>query len=168
MSDLNCISLTGRAGRDTELRHLESGSKVATVTIAVNKRPSRSEPKPDPEWFEVNFWGNTADVAAQFVKKGSQIAVTGRVSLERWTDRTTGEERVKLAVNADSLTLLGGKPQDPNAQAGPGGNGGGQHPSSQAAPQRQPAQRRAATPAAHAAPAGRAPAAAAYTEEIPF
>ena len=165
MSDLNCISLTGRAGRDTELRHLEGGSQVASVSIAVNKRPSRSDPKPEAEWFDVTFWGNTAEVAAQFVKKGSQIAVTGRVSLERWTDRSTGEERVKLAVNADTLTLLGGKPQDP---AGPGGNGGGQYASSQAAPQRQPAQRRAAAPAAHAAPAGRAPAAAAYTEEIPF
>ena len=158
MSDLNCISLTGRAGRDTELRHFESGMRVASVSIAVNKRPSGSDPKPEAEWFDVTFWGNTAEVAAQFVKKGSQIAVTGRVSLERWTDRT-GEERVKLAVNADTLTLLGGKPQDP---AGPGGNGGGQYASSQALPQRQPAQRRAA------APAGRAPAAAAYTGEIPF
>ena len=167
MSDLNCISLTGRAGRDTELRHFESGMRVASVSIAVNKRPSGSDPKPEAEWFDVTFWGNTAEVAAQFVKKGSQIAVTGRVSLERWTDRT-GEERVKLAVNADTLTLLGGKPQDPAGQAGPGGNGGGQYASSQAAPQRQPAQRRAAAPAAHAAPAGRAPATAAYTEEIPF
>ena len=164
MSDLNSISLTGRAGRDAELRQLENGNKVTNFSLAVSQRPTRTNPKPDAEWFDINLWGNSAEVAAQFVKKGGQVGITGRLSLERWTDRSTGEERVKLAVNADSLTLLGGKPMAPDYSDAQG---------SPEAPERQPAQR-ANTPSRPAAagtrrPAGRPAVQTSSNEaEIPF
>lgn len=164
MSDLNSISLTGRAGRDAELRQLDNGNKVTSFSLAVNQRPTRNNPEPDAEWFDINLWGNSAEVAAQFVKKGGQVGITGRLSLERWTDRATGAERVKLAVNADSLTLLGGKPMAPDYSDAQGGT---------KAPQPHPAQR-TNTPSRPAAAATRKPAGrpaaqtSSYEAEIPF
>jgi single-strand DNA-binding protein len=102
---MNVITLAGNAGRDPELKYFESGSMVANLTLAV--RPLKKDDKPD--WFNLQIWGKQAQVAADYVKKGSQIAVTGRMTTERWTDRNTGEERQKFVVAVDRLTLLGSK-----------------------------------------------------------
>jgi single-strand DNA-binding protein len=101
---MNCITLVGRAGRDPEVRYFESGSMVANLSIAVNRR--RDE---DPEWFNLEIWGKAAQVAADYVRKGSLIGVIGSVKTEKWTDRATGEERKKTVVRVDNLTLLSSK-----------------------------------------------------------
>ena len=90
---LNCISLVGRAGRDPELRFFESGSAVANLTLAVNKASSNRDEEPD--WFNIEIWGKQAQVAADYVRKGSLIGVVGRMTSEQWTDRSTGERRSK-------------------------------------------------------------------------
>lgn len=102
---MNVITLAGRAGRDPEARYFESGSVVANLTLAVNST-KRDE---DPDWFDLQIWGKTAQVAIDYVKKGSQIAVTGRLITERWTDRNTGERRKKFVVSVERLTLLGSR-----------------------------------------------------------
>ncbi len=102
---MNVITLAGRAGRDPEARYFENGNVVANVTLAVNSTKKDEE----PDWFDLQIWGKTAQIAADYVRKGSQIAVTGRMITEHWTDRNTGEPRKKLVVSVDRLTLLGSK-----------------------------------------------------------
>ena len=103
---INTITLVGRAGRDPETRFFESGSVVSNLTLAVN-RPSRDEEEPD--WFTLEIWGKQAQVAADYVRKGSLIGVVGRMTTERWTDRSTGEQRSKPVVKVERLALLGSR-----------------------------------------------------------
>ena len=111
---MNSITLVGRAGRDPEVRYFESGTMVANLSLAVNRR-SREE---EPDWFNLEIWGKQAQVAGDYVKKGSLIGVIGRVGQQKWTDKATGEERSKTVVTVERLELLGPKP-DRDAPAGP-------------------------------------------------
>ena len=78
---VNSVTLVGRAGRDPEVRYFESGSMVANLTIAVNRR-SRDD---EPDWFNLEIWGKQAQVAADYVKKGSLLGIIGSFKLDRWT-----------------------------------------------------------------------------------
>ena len=102
---INSINRVGRAGRDPDVRYFESGSIVANLTLAVNRR-SRNE---EPDWFNLEIWGKQAQVAADYVKKGSLIGITGSFKLDQWKDKTTGENKSKPVVRVDRLELLGSK-----------------------------------------------------------
>ena len=102
---INSVSLIGRAGRDPEVRYFESGSVVANFAIAVNRRSKNDE----PDWINLEIWGKQAQVAADYVKKGSLIGVTGSFKLDSWKDRNTGEEKTKPVVRVDRLELLGSR-----------------------------------------------------------
>jgi single-strand DNA-binding protein len=113
---VNIVSLVGRAGRDPEARYFESGSMVANLTLAVN-RITRDDA---PDWFNLEVWGKQAQVAADYVRKGSLLGITGSFKLELWTDRSTGEERSKPVIRVDRLDLLGSR-RDSEAGVGRGG-----------------------------------------------
>lgn len=115
MASLNVCSFTGRAGRDPEVRYLEGGSCVANLTLAVDGWKRDSEPL----WLPLTIWGKTAQFVADYVRKGSQIAVSGQLQNESWTDKATGEKRNKVILNVKDLTLLGSK-----KDAGDNGFGG--------------------------------------------
>ena len=119
---LNKVHLVGRVGRDPEVKYFESGKVVANFTIAVNRNTSnRDEP---PDWFDLEIWDKTAEVAKNYVRKGSLIGVTGSLKFDRWNDRTTGDERQKPVIRVDKLDLLGSKKDDEaNSNANPAGNG---------------------------------------------
>ena len=102
---INSVTLVGRAGRDPEVRYFESGTVVANLTMAVNRRSREDE----PDWFNLEIWGKQAQVAADYVKKGSLIGVTGSFKMDSWKDRNTGEDRNKPVVRVDRLELLGSK-----------------------------------------------------------
>ena len=102
---INSVTLVGRAGRDPEVRYFESGTVVANLTMAVNRRNREDE----PDWFNLEIWGKQAQVAADYVKKGSLIGVTGSFKMDTWKDRNTGEDRNKPVVRVDRLELLGSK-----------------------------------------------------------
>ena len=95
----------------------ESGSMVANLTMAVNRR-SRDD---EPDWFNLEIWGKQAQVAADYVKKGSLLGIIGSVKLDRWTDRNSGEERSKPVVRVDRLELLGSKRDNQEAAGSFGG-----------------------------------------------
>ncbi len=104
---LNKVNLVGRAGRDPEVKYLDSGKVVSKFTLAVNRNSSnRDEP---PDWFDLETWGKTAEVAANYVKKGGLIGITGSLRFDRWNDRNTGEERQKPVILVDRLDLLGSR-----------------------------------------------------------
>ena len=108
---INSVTLVGRAGRDPEVRYFESGTVVANLTMAVNRRNRNDE----PDWFNLEIWGKQAQVAADFVKKGSLIGITGSFKLDSWKDRNTGEDRNKPVVRVDRLELLGSKRDSENS-----------------------------------------------------
>ena len=108
---INSVTLVGRAGRDPEVKYFESGTVVANLTIAVNRRNRDDE----PDWFNLEIWGKQAQIAADYVKKGSLIGITGSFKLDSWKDRNTGEERRKPVVRVDRLELLGSKRDSENS-----------------------------------------------------
>lgn len=134
---MNSVTLVGRAGRDPECRYFESGNMVANFTLAVN-RPVKDE---DPDWFSLEIWGKQAQVAADYVRKGSLIGVIGSVRIDSWTDRATGEKKSKPVIRVDRLQLLGSKRDNEQQQSAP-------------APAPAPTQQGSAPPAWNSAPAG--------------
>lgn len=110
---MNQIILIGRAGRDPEVRYFETGTMVANMTLAVNGYKRDEE----PTWFNLEIWGKTAQVAADYVRKGSRIGVTGSVRIDKWTEKATGNERSKMVVRVDRLELLGPKGEGRNTRA---------------------------------------------------
>ena len=88
---VNSVTLVGRAGRDPEVRYFESGTVVANLTMAVNRR-SRDD---EPDWFNLEIWGKQAQVAADYVKKGSLLGIIGSFKLDRWTDRNN---RIRITM----------------------------------------------------------------------
>ena len=108
--EINTINLVGRAGREPDVRYFESGSIVANFTLAVNRR-SRDE---EPDWFNIEIWGKQAQIAADYVKKGSLIGVTGSLKIDSWKDKSSGEDRFKPVIRVDRLNLLGSKRESDN------------------------------------------------------
>ena len=107
---INSVTLVGRAGRDPEVKYFESGSVVANLTMAVTRRNRDDE----PDWFNLEIWGKQAQVAADYVKKGSLIGISGSFKLDSWKDRNTGEDRNKPVVRVDRLELLGSRRDSEN------------------------------------------------------
>lgn len=118
----NVVILIGRAGRDPEVRSFSDGGKVATIGLCVNnsKKDQSGQWVDDPMWIDVSFFnrGNSklADIVEQYVHKGSQIGVEGRLHLESWNDKQTGQKRLKHKIVAEQIQLLDGKPQGGQAQ----------------------------------------------------
>ena len=106
---INVLVLVGHAGRDPELRFFESGSCVCEFTLAVNRPPKDGQPQ-EPLWVSCKAWGKTAQVAGDYLRKGSKVALIGRLEIEQWSDRSSGELRSKPVVVIDRLELCGGSP----------------------------------------------------------
>ncbi len=102
---LNTVHLVGRAGSDPEVKYFESGKVVCNLPLAVN-RPTKND---EPDWFNLEIWGKTAEIAANYVKKGSLIGIQGTLKIETWSDRNTGANRSKPVIRVDKLDLLGSK-----------------------------------------------------------
>ena len=109
--EINTINLVGRAGREPDVRYFESGSTVANFTIAVN-RISRGD---EPDWFNLEIWGKQAQIAADYVKKGSLVGITGSLKIDSWKDKNTGEDRFKPVVRVDRLNLLSSRKETDGA-----------------------------------------------------
>lgn len=99
---VNLVQITGRVGQEPDVRHFESGAMKTSLTLAV-KPPYKSE---TPLWFDLEFWGNVAQVAADWVNKGSTIGITGELVFDRWTDKNTGEIREKPVIRVNNLELI--------------------------------------------------------------
>ncbi|MDF5733750.1 MAG: single-stranded DNA-binding protein [Rhizonema sp. PD38] len=102
MTYINKVDLVGRAGQDPEVRYFESGAMKVSLSLAV-KPPYKSE---SPLWFDLELWGNIAQVAADWVTKGSTIGVSGELTLDKWTDKNTGELREKPVIKVNNLELI--------------------------------------------------------------
>jgi len=123
MAGVNKVILIGNLGADPEVRHLENGSVVANFNIATsetytNKNGERVD---QTEWHRIELWDRLAQIAEQYLKKGNQVYIEGRLRTENWTDKD-GQPRSRVSIRGNSMTLLGG----PNSQAGsPAGTSSG-------------------------------------------
>ena len=109
---MNQITLVGRAGRDPEVRYFDNGDVVANISLAVNRR--NREDKPD--WFKLEIWGKQAQVAADYVRKGSLLGIIGSFKkVEKWTGKVNAEEHLNVVIRVDRLELLG-SPRDKPAE----------------------------------------------------
>jgi single-strand DNA-binding protein len=120
---LNVVNLVGRAGANPEVKYFDSGSVKCTLPLAVDRR-SRNNDQPD--WFNLEIWGKTAEIAGNYVNKGKQIAVQGSFKIETWTDRNTGNLRSRPIIRVERLQLLGSKRDSDSDSVGgyPGGSSG--------------------------------------------
>jgi single-strand DNA-binding protein len=113
---INVLVLVGHAGRDPELRFFDSGNCVCEFTLAVNRPPKDGQPQ-DPLWVSCKAWGKTAQLAGDYLRKGSKVALVGRLEIEQWCDRSSGELRSKPLVVIDRLELCGGSPNGAASKA---------------------------------------------------
>ena len=118
--EINTINLVGRAGREPDVRYFESGSTVANFTLAVN-RISRND---EPDWFNLEIWGKQAQIAADYIKKGSLVGITGSFKIDSWKDKNTGEDRFKPVVRVDRLNLLSSRKETDNSNLSNNNNSG--------------------------------------------
>lgn len=107
----NKVILAGNLTRDVELRYLPNGSALAKITLATNRRYKKQDGTQGDEvcYIDVNLWGRTAEVANQYLKKGSSVLIEGRLTLESWSDQN-GQKRSKHTITAESMQMLGGNP----------------------------------------------------------
>ncbi|OUL22438.1 single-stranded DNA-binding protein [Nostoc sp. 106C] len=103
---INVVTLIGRVGNDPEIKYFESGSVKCRLTLAVNRRTKEGE---HTDWFNLELWGKTAEVAGNYVRKGRQIAVKGSLKFDTWSDRNSGVTRSSPVIQVDQLDLLGSK-----------------------------------------------------------
>ncbi|HTL88714.1 MAG TPA: single-stranded DNA-binding protein [Leptolyngbya sp.] len=103
---LNVVTLVGRVGGEPDVKYFESGSVKCRLTLAVNRQTKNSD---QPDWFNLELWGKQADVAANYVRKGSLIGVKGSLKLDTWADKNTGAARSSPVIVVDRLQLLGSK-----------------------------------------------------------
>lgn len=122
MASLNIVHLVGRAGSDpTPPRYFNTGGSVCNVNVAV-RRNSRDD---KPDWFRLEMWDKTAEVASNYVRKGSLIGIQGVLKIDTWTNRE-GYQVSSPVIRVTRLDLLGSKrDNNPNAMNNYGGYGGG-------------------------------------------
>lgn len=131
MASVNKVILVGNLGRDPEMRTFPSGDQVANVSLATTdkwKDKQSGEARDHTEWHHLVFNGRLAEIAGQYLRKGSQIYVEGSIRTRKWTDQQSGQERYSTEIRVDQMQMLGGKPE-----------GGTQQQAAKAAPKQSPA-----------------------------
>jgi single-strand DNA-binding protein len=118
MASFNRVILVGNLTRDPELRYIPSGTAVSDIGLAVNDRVKRGDQWVDETTFvDITLWGRTAEIANEYLSKGSPVLIEGRLKLDRWEKE--GQKHSKLKVVCDRMQMLGSK------DGGRGGRGGG-------------------------------------------
>ena len=132
MGSVNKVILVGNLGRDSELRYTPGGAAVATLNLATtevwNDKAGQKQEK--TEWHRIVLWGKQAESLQEYLTKGKQIYVEGRLQTRQWDDKD-GNKKYTTEIKADRITLLGGGGGGGGGRSGGGGmDRGGSHPSS--------------------------------------
>ncbi|MFM5440179.1 single-stranded DNA-binding protein [Aeromonas enteropelogenes] len=142
---INKVILIGNLGQEPEVRYMPSGGTVTNITLATSETwrdKQTGEQKERTEWHRVVFMGKLAEVAGEYLKKGSQVYVEGKLQTRKWQDQS-GQDRYTTEVLVDSFTgvmqMLGGRPQGSGQQQAPASQqqGGYGRPTQQPAPSNQ-------------------------------
>jgi len=154
MANLNKVMLMGNLTRDPEVRYTPKGTAVAELGLAINRVYSaeNGEKREETTFVDVTLWGRTAEIAGEYLKKGRPVFIEGRLQLDSWDDKQTGQKRSKLKVVGEAMQLMGSRGGGEGGGGGGGGgeySGGGEPPSSRpqkSAPSQPPKQKPPADP----------------------
>jgi single-strand DNA-binding protein len=121
MANLNRVLLIGNLTRDPEIRYTPKGTAVAEIGIAVNRVFSGEdgEKREEVTFVDVTLWSRLAEIAEQYLKKGRSVFIEGRLQLDSWDDKQTGQKRSRLRVVGENLQMLGARGEGES-----GGTGG--------------------------------------------
>ena len=124
MASVNKVILIGNLGKDPETRYLPSGDAVTNIAIATSEKwkDKSGEMQEHTEWHRVAFFGKTAEIAGEYLKKGSPVYVEGRIRTRKWQDKE-GQDRYSTEIVADTMQMLGsrpgaGEPREPREATG--------------------------------------------------
>ena len=124
MASFNRVVLVGNLTKDVELRHTKTGTAVTDVSLAVNERVKKNEQWVDEaHFFDITLWGRLAEIAAEYLSKGSSVLIEGRLKHDRWEQ--DGQKRSKVGIVGEKMQMLGSK-------GGGGGNSSSSNYSSSA------------------------------------
>lgn len=137
MANVNKVTLIGNLTRDPELRYTPKGTAVTEIGLAINRYRSgdNGERIEETTFVDVTLWARNAELAQQYLGKGRPVYIEGRLQLDTWDDKQSGQKRNKLRVVGESMQFLGSGPQGSggqNSQSNSGGQGAA------ASPQRPP------------------------------
>jgi len=161
MASYNKVILVGNLTRDPELRHTPSGTAVTDLGLAVNRTwtdRNTNQKNEETTFVDVTCWSRTAEIACEYLRKGRPVLIEGRLQMDEWDDKETGQKRTKLKVVCDNMQMLGSR--DGGGDGG-GGGGGGYSAPAQSAPA-------SSEPAPAPAPAPESPVSNPPDDEVPF
>lgn len=123
MPNLNKVMLMGNLTRDPEIKYTPKGTAVAELGLAINRVYStdQGEKREETTFVDVELWGRTAELAGEYLKKGRPVYIEGRLKLDTWDDKQTGQKRSKMRVVGEVMQFLGGR------EGGGGGGSGGEY-----------------------------------------
>ncbi len=123
MANLNKVMLIGNLTRDPEIKYTPKGQAIAELGLAINRRytTESGEKREETTFVDVTLWGRLAEIAKEYLTKGRPVYIEGRLTLDTWDDKQTGQKRSKMRVTGDQMQLLGSRGD------GSGGGGGGSH-----------------------------------------
>ena len=113
MASVNKVIIVGNLGADPESRFAPSGDAICNIRVATSeawKDRQTGERKEATEWHRINFYGKLAEIAGQYLRKGSQVYIEGSLRTRKWTDKD-GQEKYSTEIRADEMKMLGGKPE---------------------------------------------------------
>ncbi|MBN8711561.1 MAG: single-stranded DNA-binding protein [Verrucomicrobia bacterium 61-8] len=137
MASLNKVMLIGNVTRDPEIKYTPKGSAVADLGLAINRSYTNQggEKVEETTYVDVELWGRLAEIAGEYAKKGRPIFIEGRLRIDSWEDKQSGQKRSRLKVVGEGLQLLGSGTR----LGGQGGGGGEYEMDAPPTPQRRPA-----------------------------
>lgn len=124
MANLNKVMIIGNLTADPEVRTTPRGTSLTELRLAVNRissGPNEGERREEVTYLDVTCWGRQGEIAAQYLSKGRPVFIEGRLQMDQWEDKQTGQKRSRIRIIAENLQLLG-SPRDGGQQGG--GNGG--------------------------------------------
>lgn len=130
MANVNKVILIGNVTRDPEVKFTSKGSAVTDIGLAINRNYTldNGEKREETTFVDVELWGRLAEIAGEYAKKGRPVYIEGRLRMDTWEDKASGQKRSRMKVVGENLQLLGGR------TGGPGPSGGGEHESYESAP----------------------------------
>jgi len=166
MASVNKVIIVGNLGRDPETRYMPSGDALTSITVATTdtwKDKATGEKKEQTEWHRISFFGKLAEIAGQYLKKGSQVYIEGSLRTRKYTDKD-GVEKYSTEIKADTMQMLGSRQ---GMGGGAGMDDGGGYSSAPPARQ-QPANAGAAAAGGNRPAARPAPNFSDMDDDIPF